>query len=285
MTCTQEELELQDKFENYYKLSQESAVLSIESRVCGCRYGASGWTTRNQADDLIANLKLQAGVRLLDLGSGSGWPALYLAEKSECEAVLVDSSETGLSVAAERIRSDGMSATVSTVVADATDLPFAEGSFDAINHSDLLCCLARKKLMLEGCRKVIQPDGQMAFTVIFAEPNLSSKQCDRAKEFGPAFIEVGVNYPTLLTQTGWVITKQVDLTKTYAVSTQKLIKEFEARESDLVNVLGREEYKESLAGWQGEYDNVRDGITRRELFVAVPEAPADRSPPVKPYYS
>lgn len=280
MTCTQEELELQDKFENYYKLSQESAVLSIESRVCGCRYGASGWTTRNQADDLVASLKLQAGVRLLDLGSGSGWPALYLAEKSGCDAVLVDSSETGLSAAADRIRSDGMSATVSTVVADATDLPFAEGSFDSINHSDLLCCLARKKSMLKGCRNVIKPDGQMAFTVIFAAPNLSSKQRERAKEFGPAFIEVGVNYSELLAQTGWVITRQVDLTKTYAASAQKLIEEFEARESDLVEVIGREEYAESLNGWAGEVANVRDGIIRREFFVAVPDTPADPSQPV-----
>lgn len=270
MACSQEEMELQERFENHYKLSQKSAVLSVESKVCGCRYGASGWTTRNEADDLISHLGLQAGVRLLDLGSGAGWPALYLVEKTGCEAVLLDASVAGLSVAQDRIQKDCLAETVSTIVADAANLPFAKGSFDGINHSDLLCCLEQKKAMLEGCRIAIREDGRMAFTVILAAPDLSVEQLERVKEFGPAFIETEVSYAQLLEQTGWAVNKQVDLTDTYAASIQKLVIEFRANKTHLIKVWGADEYEESLAGWDGEIANAREGIVRRELFVAVP---------------
>jgi cyclopropane fatty-acyl-phospholipid synthase-like methyltransferase len=43
-----------------------------------------------QADTLAGELRLSAGDRLLDLGSGRGWPGLYLAASSGCQVVPSD---------------------------------------------------------------------------------------------------------------------------------------------------------------------------------------------------
>ena len=90
MSCTPEELALKQRYEAVYERSQAPVMLSIERSVCGCDYGGNSWTTRAEADDLITMLDLRPGSHLLDLGAGSGWPALYVAKMSGCAVTLVD---------------------------------------------------------------------------------------------------------------------------------------------------------------------------------------------------
>ena len=53
-------------------------------------YGANGYTTAAQANLLAQRLDLGPGKRLLDVGSGRGWPGLYLAASTGCTVVLTD---------------------------------------------------------------------------------------------------------------------------------------------------------------------------------------------------
>ena len=75
---------------------------------------------------------------LIDIGAGAGWPGLYLSSISGCSLTLVDLPETGLKLAADRSIQDKISERVTTIVADAAELPFEDQSFDALSHSDLL---------------------------------------------------------------------------------------------------------------------------------------------------
>jgi len=45
-------------------------------------------------------------------------------------------------------------------------LPFADGSFDAFNHSDVLCCTPDKLGVLRSCRRVARDDAGMTFATI-----------------------------------------------------------------------------------------------------------------------
>jgi cyclopropane fatty-acyl-phospholipid synthase-like methyltransferase len=77
--------------------------------------------------------------RLLDLGTGRGWPGLYLAARTGCRVVLADLPLEGLRVAACRAHADGLATRVGVLAAAASALPFHPGSFDAIIHTDVLC--------------------------------------------------------------------------------------------------------------------------------------------------
>lgn len=46
----------------------------VERMVIGADFGADGYTTRTQADELARHPDLRPGVRLLEVGSGRGWP-------------------------------------------------------------------------------------------------------------------------------------------------------------------------------------------------------------------
>jgi cyclopropane fatty-acyl-phospholipid synthase-like methyltransferase len=92
-----------------------------------------------QADTLARGLRLSASDRLLDIGTGRGWPGLYLAARTGCRVVLTDLPLQGLRVAADRAAAEGLAARTSVVVSAASGLPFRARSFDAVIHTDVLC--------------------------------------------------------------------------------------------------------------------------------------------------
>ncbi len=260
-----------DRFAAMYLRSQAPVMRAIERRVCGCGYGGNSWTTRAEAEGLAAHLGLRPGVRLLDLGAGSGWPGLYMSKQTGCDVVLADLPLEGMRMAAARAADDVMSRRSWATVADAAELPFQNESFDAISHSDLLCCLLSKRAVLAACRRVIRPGGRMAFTVIAVAPGLSRERYRRAVNNGPEFIETDTDYPSLLTQTGWRITAHADITHGYAASCRRQRDADAAYKDELAALIGASAYTERKAGWRSKLAALDDRLLRRELFVAEPE--------------
>jgi 2-polyprenyl-3-methyl-5-hydroxy-6-metoxy-1,4-benzoquinol methylase len=126
-------------FQQRYGNRPSLTARRIEQRVIGGDWGANGFTTMAQADTLASGLGLSSGDRLLDLGSGRGWPGLYLAARTGCRVVLADLPLEGLRVAADRAAEEGLAARTAVVAAAASGLPFRAGSFDAVIHADVLC--------------------------------------------------------------------------------------------------------------------------------------------------
>jgi 2-polyprenyl-3-methyl-5-hydroxy-6-metoxy-1,4-benzoquinol methylase len=71
-------------------------------------FGANGYTTLAQADLIAERLRLRDGGPLLDVGSGQGWPGLYLAKVRRCSVVLTDLPEEGLRTARRRAAAEGI---------------------------------------------------------------------------------------------------------------------------------------------------------------------------------
>jgi methylase of polypeptide subunit release factors len=108
----------------------------VERRVIGANGGVNGYTTVAQADQLVEALNLSPQSRLLDLGSGRGWPGLHVAASAGCRVVLTD--VPGAAIRAAQRRSADATDRVSLARASATHLPFAARTFDAICHADTL---------------------------------------------------------------------------------------------------------------------------------------------------
>lgn len=108
-------------------------------RVVGADFDAFGYTTVGQADLLLDWLELSPRDRVLDVGSGRGWPGLQLARRSGCRLVSIDPSSSDVAVGGRQARCVGLSRWTRSVVADGRWLPFRPGSFDAVVHADVLC--------------------------------------------------------------------------------------------------------------------------------------------------
>ena len=76
---------------------------------------------------------------MLDVGTGRGWPALYLARQSGCRVVGTDMPVDGLAIGRRRARREGLDGRARFVAAAGAEQPFRVGSFDAVVLTDVLC--------------------------------------------------------------------------------------------------------------------------------------------------
>ena len=268
MPRSPDEKALTDRLSKLYPLGQSKIALDIERTICGCDYGGTSYATRREVDEIAGLLDLAPGQRLLDIGAGAGWPALYWARTTGCDAVLSDVPLAALRIAAKRAVADSTSRNCWAVAAEGVALPFKSGSFDSVSHSDVLCCLDRKLATLKECRRVIRPGGRMVFSVIFPAPNLASADYERAIRFGPPFVATAVDYPTMLRESGWAVTHHHDLTGEYAKTLRLLLREEETHADALIELYGEAEFSETLTRRRMATQIAADGHMRRELFAA-----------------
>jgi len=255
------------EFEREYELGLHPAMRAVERAVCGCDYGSTAWTTREEAKKISGALELRHGTKLLEIGAGTGWPALYLAQETNCDVTLTDLPWRALQTALGRACQDRLSDICRAVVADAACLPFANGSFDVVNHSDVLCCLTNKRAVLEECRRVIRPGGRMAFSVIYISPGLSNDEYARARAAGPEFVETDMDYPTLLADAGWIVVHRQDLTDDFFKSCRQRVSVESQRRDELISVLGPGEFDARQARMTSRLPVLQQGHLRRDLFL------------------
>lgn len=267
MVLTARELTKCDEFGREYQLGQNPVMQAVERAVCGCDYGSTAWTTIEEADQIAALLELRPGRSLLDIGAGSGWPALYLAQTTGCDATLTDLPLDGLRIAVERAARNGSSGTSLAAVADAARLPFHDESFDVVNHSDVLCCLVQKEQVLAECRRVIRPGGLMAFSVIYIPPGLSPEDHARALETAPEFVESEVDYPALIAIAGWTMMARRELTGAFLRSCQQRLSLEEGLRAELLPLVGPANFDARQTRMRSRLPILEKGHLRRDLFV------------------
>ena len=265
-----DEVALFERFSRRYSLQQSELLTKIERSNCGCDYGSTSYTNVEQVDSLGTMLALAPGKHLLDIGAGSGWPGLYLANKSGCDVTLTDLPIEGLQRAKERAALDKLPGKNAMVIASGALLPFSNGRFDAISHADVLCCLVEKLAVLKACREVISSAGNMAFSVILTTPGLTAADYRKAVESGPSFIAADDDYPNLIHAASWDLVEQIDLSADY-FSTLKVMLNNELENADeLEKLLGSEETELRLRRKEESLYGVERGLIRRELFHAIP---------------
>ena len=256
-------------FARDYELGRSAAMRDLERTVLGCDYGGTSWTTRREAGRIAELLGLRPGVRLLDVGAGAGWPGLYLAQVTGCDVVLADLPLVGLQIALERAAADGFEKRCGVVVADGAALPFGENSFDALSHSDVLCCMPAKLSMLQACRRVACTGARMVFSVIAPAASLSASERQIAIESGPEFVDVDADYALLLEQSGWRVQERIDVTAEIAQSIRTSLERMKLRAEALTKVLGVDEFSGRVTRREATLAAIDRGLLKREIFAAM----------------
>jgi ubiquinone/menaquinone biosynthesis C-methylase UbiE len=115
---------------------------------------------------LVGDARLRAGLRVLDLGSGTGYPALLAAQTvgPTGNVIGIDLAEQMLDAARRKMSSLKLS-NMTFEAGDATTLPFETESFDAVTTRFCLMFLPAIPKAVAEIARVLKPDTWVAAAV------------------------------------------------------------------------------------------------------------------------
>ena len=129
---------------------------------------------------LVAALGITAGWSVLDVAAGHGNCAVAAARRG-ATVTATDFSPTMIAVGSARTQAEGLA--VSWQEADATDLPFADGSFDAATSvMGAIFAPAHDRVAAELVR-VVRPGGRVGMTA-WTPDGLTAQMIQIGREFG-----------------------------------------------------------------------------------------------------
>jgi SAM-dependent methyltransferase len=109
-------------------------------------------------------LSLKPGMRVLDVASGKGESAIFLAKTFGCEVVGVDYSSVNVGQATVRAGEAKVGDLVTFHTGDAEKIPFPDASFDAVICECAFCTFPDKRTAASEFVRLLKPGGQVALS-------------------------------------------------------------------------------------------------------------------------
>lgn len=120
--------------------------------------------SRRTVEQLAGHLNVGPGQVVLDLGSGYGGAARYLATKFGCTVRCLNISDVQNERNREVNKERGMESLVSVTHGNFEDIPFEAGTFDAVWSQDALLHSGNRPKVFQEVARVLKPGGHFVFT-------------------------------------------------------------------------------------------------------------------------
>lgn len=211
-------------------------------------FGQSSWVTGPEYRRFFHLMGLAAADHVLDVGCGSGGPALFLAREANCRVTGLDVSEAGIQAGLTLARQAGLADRADFRRADVREpLPFPDGAFDAIVCMDAICHMPDRGRLLGEWRRVLRPGGHLLYTDPVVVTGLVSNEemATRSSTGYFDFCPPGVN-ERLIEKAGFELVRAEDVTQNEVEVSRRW---HEARRRRAVE-LTRLEGEETFAGLQ-----------------------------------
>src|SRR5262245_41170681 len=177
-------------------------------------FGQSSWVTGREYRRFFRLLGLAAADHVLDVGCGSGGPALFLAREVGCRVTGIDFNEAGVQAALTLVKQASLQDRVDFRCADIrAGLPFADAAFSAIISMDVMCHLLDRHSVFNEWNRILRPGGRMLYTDPVVVTGLVAKEefATRSSTGDFAFGPPGVN-ETLIREAGFELVLTEDVT-------------------------------------------------------------------------
>jgi len=220
------------------------AIEEVRKETYGEDFGQSSWVTAEEYRRFFRMLELRAGEHVLDVGCGSGGPALFLARETGCRVTGVDISKPGIEAGQSLARQTGMQETVTFRQADVGEpLAFVEGDFDVLVCMDVLCHLRDRGRLFNEWHRALRAGGRLLVTDPVVVTGLVSKEelAARSSTGHFEFCPPGVN-ERLLREAGFELDPTEDATDQEAIVSGRWHAAREKRTAELTRLEGAATY-------------------------------------------
>lgn len=233
-----------DLYNSTYSNFREQVLSEIRRETYGDDIGQNSWITTQEYDTFYSWLNLYAGDHVLEIASGSGGPALYLAKKFGCRITGLDINEEGIKTANQR--------TVDMNIADATfqgvdinlGLPFENETFDAVMCMDSMNHFRDRLGYLHEWQRVLKTGKRALFTdpVVITGPVSNEELAARSSIGYFLFVPLEVTQ-TLILEAGFKLIRCEDVTGNIELTSGRWHASRQKHRDDLIKIEGEERFE------------------------------------------
>jgi len=255
-----------DLFDSTYGHFTDEVLAAVRRETFGTDIGQNSWLTVDEYERFLPLLDLTAEGHVLEVASGSGGPALYLARAIGCRVTGIDVNENGVATASQMAAKSGQTERVRFSVASATSpLPFEDDTFDALLCIDSMNHFPDRLAVFREWRRVLRPGGRALFTdpVVVTGPVTNDELALRSSVGLFLFVPPGVN-ERLLEQAGLRLVRQEDVTENAALVSGRWHRARQDHRDDLVRIEGEERF----VGLQRFFETVHT-LTRQKRLSRI----------------
>jgi len=271
-----------DLYNTSYDNFSARVQAEVRAETYGEDLGQSSWMTAVELRQFIRHLKLKPSSHVLEVGSGSGGPALFVARTVGCQITGLDINEYGIKNANELARRQKLDARAHFQRADASRrLPFAPNSFDAVLSNDAMCHVPRREDVLREWFRVLKPGGRMLFTdALVITGLLSNEEIAARSSIGSYFFLPPGENERLIRASGFELVRTDDVTANAAIVAKRWHGARARRRKELVRIEGKDNF-EGLQRflWRVHVVSIERRLSRYAYLARKPRAARALSPP------
>ena len=234
-----------DLFDSTYGHFSEQVLDAIRKLTFGHDIGQNSWTTVDEYDRFISLLNLRPEDHVLEVASGSGGPALYLASKVGCYVTGIDANENGIVTANQTAAKSNAATRVNFKLADANArLPFDDNAFDGLLCIDSMNHFANRASVFREWSRVLKLGARAVFTdpVVITGPVTNDELAMRSSIGLFLFVPPGVN-EQLIDGASLHLVQQEDVTENAALISERWQQARQQYKDSLVQIEGEERFE------------------------------------------
>ncbi|ESY79677.1 SAM-dependent methlyltransferase [Mesorhizobium sp. LNHC221B00] len=159
--------------------------------------------------ELVDQMGLKPAGRLLDIGSGIGGPARFVANSADADVTGIDLTQSYVDVATSLSKRTGMADRTRFVQGSALDMPFGNASFDAAMILHVGMNLPDKAKLMSEAARVLRPGGVFAvYDVMRLKPGTLTFPLPWASDETMSFVATPDDYRSAATTAGFSVTSE-----------------------------------------------------------------------------
>ena len=232
-----------DLYNSTYGNFQAEVLAEIRRETYGDDIGQNSWITTDEYDAFYRWLNLSAGDHILEVASGSGGPALYLAEKYKCRITGLDINEEGIRTA-NQTALDTKLTEVRFQLADVNQrLPFDDETFDAVMCVDSMNHFRDRLGYFREWRRVLKSGKCALFTdpVVLTGPVSNEELAARSNIGFFLFVPLEVTQK-LIREAGFKLIRCEDVTGNIELTSGRWHTSRQNHRKDLIKIEGEERF-------------------------------------------